>query len=81
MIDSLFQMDERGDRSHRSSSSSKKYKQNLVVFFCYSDFLWAKTMTDSTKVFNIYSTEPTSDLPEDNLTVEEVKRANASKSN
>jgi hypothetical protein len=38
-------------------------------------------MTDSTKVFNIYSTEPTSDLPEDNLTFEEVKRANASKSN
>jgi hypothetical protein len=38
-------------------------------------------MTDSTKVFNIYSTEPTPDQPEDNSTFGEVKKANASKSN
>jgi hypothetical protein len=38
-------------------------------------------MTDFSKVFNIYSTEPTADSQEDNSTFNEVKRANASKSN
>jgi hypothetical protein len=41
----------------------------------------SKTMTDFSKVFNIYSTESTPDPQEDNSTFEEVKRANASKSN
>jgi len=35
-------------------------------------------MTNSSKVFNIYSTEPTPDPPEDNLPFGEVKKANAS---
>jgi hypothetical protein len=37
-------------------------------------------MTDFSKVFNIYSAEPTADSPEDTATFGEVKRANASKS-
>lgn len=36
-------------------------------------------MTDSNKVFNIYSSEPTPDAPEENGTFGEMKRANASK--
>lgn len=35
-------------------------------------------MTDFSKVFNIYSNEPTPDPAEDNGTFSEVKRANAS---
>jgi len=37
-------------------------------------------MTDFSKVFNIYSTEPAPEQQEDNSTFGEIKRANASKS-
>lgn len=54
----------------------------VIVFFLslIEDFYEQKIMTDSNKVFNIYSSEPTPDPAEDNETFGELKRANASKS-
>jgi len=85
MSDSLFQLDEKSDRSivpYRSSSSKKTINKGKVLFFFSdSDFYELKNMTDFSKVFNIYSTEPTADSKEDNATFGDVKRANASKLN
>jgi hypothetical protein len=63
---------------HHHYQENNKQKEDCCLFV--SDFYEQKIMTDSSKVFNIYSTEPTSsDPPEDTGTFGEVKRANASK--
>jgi hypothetical protein len=72
-------LDEKSDRSYRSSLS-KNNKQGKIVVVVSDFYEQKKTMTDFSKVFNIYSTEPTADSPEDTATFGEVKRANASKS-